>query len=374
MREPIYLDYNATTPMAPEVLEAMIPALRDTWGNASAIHAFGVAAREALDRARADVASLLQCDDDEIVFTSGGTESDNAAIVGIAEARMEHGKHIVISGVEHAAVSEVCVALEARGWSVTRVPVGRDGRVDADRFEEAFRDDTTLVSVMHAQNETGVLQPVGEIGRRARARGIAVHCDAAQSVGKLPVLVDELHVDALTIAAHKLYGPKGIGALYLRRGLPFAPYLRGAGHEGGRRAGTESVALAVGMGAACALAKREGQSRTRHLLELRERLEQGLRARVPALVVHGERVERLPNTSSVALPGVPASVLLARIEGVAAGAGAACHAGKFKPSRVLLAMGVSEELALSTLRLTTGRPTRPEDIDEAVERIVTASR
>jgi len=372
--DPIYLDFNATTPVAPEVLAAMLPALRDRWGNPSSIHAYGRAARRALEDARREVAGLLGCDPDEIIFTSGGTESDNAAIVGIAEALERRGKHLVISNVEHAAVEESCRRLEARGFAVTRVPVDTRGCVDPAAFEQAFRPDTVLVSLMHAQNETGVLQPVAEVAGLARARGIVVHSDAAQSVGKVPVRVPDLGVDALTVAGHKLYAPKGVGALFLRRGTPFVPYLRGAGHEAGRRSGTESVPLAVALGAACALASREIQSRTAHLRSMRDRLESGLRARFSDLVVHGAGAERLPNTAHVALPGVDANALLARLDGVAAAAGAACHAGGATPSRVLLAMGVAPDLALCTLRLTVGRPTRGEDVDAAVEQIAGEAR
>ncbi len=369
MHEPIYLDYNATTPVAPEVLEAMLPALRDGWGNPSSIHAYGVAARRTVDRARDEVAELLGCEPDEVVFTSGGTESDNAALVGIAEARQTRGRHVVISNVEHAAVEETCRYLESRGFTISRVGVDSAGRVSPKAFLEACRPDTILVSLMHAQNETGVLQPVREVARRARSRGIVVHSDAAQSVGKIPVRVRDLDVDALTVAGHKLYAPKGVGALYLRRGTPFAPYLRGAGHERGLRSGTESVPLIAALGAACSLASKEMDERPAHLRALRDRLETRLKERIGDLVVHGSGSERLPNTAYVALPGVNANTLLSRLDGVAAAAGAACHAGGTRPSRVLLAMGVSPDLALCTLRLTVGRPTRTEDVERAALRI-----
>ncbi len=371
--EPIYLDYNATTPVAEEVLAAMVPALRDLWGNPSSSHPYGIAARRALDEARQEVARMLGCAADEVIFTSGGTESDNAAMIGIAEARQAHGRHLVVSCVEHAAVDEPCRALETRGWSVTRVPVGSDGRVDPTAFAAAFRSDTVLASLMHAQNETGVVQPVAEVARRARERGIVVHTDAAQSAGKIPVRVDELGVDALTVAGHKLYAPKGVGALYLRRGTPFAPFLRGAGHEGGRRSGTESVPLAVALGAACSLAAREESERPAHLLALRERLERGLRALLPDVVIHGAGSERLPNTLSLLIPRVRANTLLSRLDGVAASAGAACHAGAESPSKALLAMGIPAEMALCTLRLTVGRPTSAEEVDEAARRIAAAA-
>jgi len=369
MGEPIYLDYNATTPLAPEVLAAMLEALRDAWGNPSSAHAYGRRARAAVENARAEVAALLACEPDEVLFTSGGTESDNAAIFGVADALALRGRHLLISAVEHAAVEQACRRLEDRGYEITRVPVDRDGRVAATDVAAALRPDTVLVSVLHAQNETGVLQPVAEIGALARARGIPFHTDAAQSVGKLAVSVGDLGADLLTVAGHKLYAPQGVGALIVRRGTPFAPLLRGAGHEAGRRSGTENVAGIVGLGAACALASRELPTRTGHLTELRDRLEAKLRRVVPDLVVHGGAVPRLPNTLSVALPGTRALDVAARAEGVSIAAGAACHSRRPSASAVLRAMGVPEDLALATLRLTVGRPTTSEEIDVAADRI-----
>jgi len=365
MEDPIYLDYNATTPIAPEVIEAIVPALRDLWGNASSAHVYGRRARQAIDVARDQVAELLGCEASEIVFTGGGTEADNAAVVGVAEALAEHGKHIVISAVEHAAVEQACRYLEGRDWQISRVPVDRDGRIDVADLERALRPETTLISLMHGQNETGVLQPVAEVGHLARSRNIVFHCDAAQSVGKLSLAVDDLSVDLLTVAGHKLYGPKGTGALYIRRGTPFVSMLRGAAHEAGRRAGTEAVPLIVGLGAACRLATEELPGRTRHLSDLRDRLEAGLRRHVPDLVVHGGNVERLPNTLSAGFPGLDAGELLSRVDGIASAAGAACHSGQPHVSAVLNAMSVEESLALGTLRLTVGRPTTDAEIDRA---------
>ena len=373
MGSPIYLDYNATTPIAPEVIEAMLPALRENWGNPSSAHAYGRRARRAVEHSRGQVAELLGCEPGEIIFTSGGTESDNAAIVGIAEGLEHRGRHVVTSAIEHQAVEESCVYLERRGWSVTRIGVDADGLVDSAAVENAIRPDTTLISIMHANNETGVIQPVEEIRRFAEPREIVVHTDAAQAVGKIGARVDDLNVDALTVAGHKLYGPKGVGALYLRRGTPFAGFMRGAGHEGGRRSGTEDVAEIVGFGAACRLAVEELPGRTDHLRALRDRLEANLRARLPDLVVHGGNVERLPNTLYAAIPGVEAVQLLARAEGVASAAGAACHSDEAHVSRTLKAMGVADALALSTLRLTVGRPTTMQDVDLAAERIADAA-
>lgn len=367
MQLPIYLDYNATGPMAPEVIAAMVSALESTWGNASSNHRYGHRAQEAMQAARRQVASLLGADPEEILFTSGGTESDNAAILGVAAAaaRKQEGRHLVISNVEHAAVERACQRLEADGYTVTRVPVGRDGRVDAEAIEHAIRPETVLISVMHGQNETGVIQPVDAIGKIARRRGIPFHCDAAQSVGKLALDVDSLGVDLLTVAGHKFYGPKGVGALYLRKGTPFESMLLGAGHEAGRRAGTENVPGIVGLGAAAELARTEFPERTRHLEALRDRLRQRLTDGIPDLVVHGESAPRLPNTLSVALPGVQALDLVPRVPDVAIGHGAACHSGKAHVSPTLRAMGIEDSLALSTLRLCVGRPTTDEEIDRA---------
>ncbi len=372
--DPIYLDFNATTPPAPEAVRAMEEALREGWGNPSSSHPIGRRAREILDRARAEVASLLGTGADEIVFTSGGTESDHAAILATTEALRDRSRHVVISAIEHPAVEEACRTLETRGGTVTRVDVGRDGRVDPGAIERAFRPDTVLVSVMHANNETGVIQPVEEIAERARRRGILVHTDAAQSVGKITVSVDRLGVDLLTIAGHKFYAPKGIGALYLRRGTPIEPWIRGGGQERGLRGGTEPIPAIAGLGAACALARAEGTGRTKHLAQMRDRLERLLRGAFPSLVVHGAGAPRLPNTLSCAIPGVRAKTLLEALEGrVAVSAGAACHSGDDAPSRVLLAMGVSPDLARATLRFSTGRSTTPDEVDAALGRILAAA-
>jgi cysteine desulfurase len=374
MSDPIYLDYNATTPPADEVIEAMLPALRDGWGNPSSAHAYGRRARAAIDRARVQVASLLGCSPAEIVFTSGGTESDNAAIVGVAEARADDGRHIVTSTIEHPAVESACAYLERRGWSVTRVGVDARGLVDAEAVEAALRPDTTLVSIMHAHNETGVIQPVAAISRLVRPRGIVLHTDAAQSVGKLAVDVDELGVDLLTVAGHKFYGPPGVGALYLREGTAFSSFLRGGGHESGRRAGTETVPQIVGLGAACELAENELPRRTERMLELRWRLERGLRERIPELVVHGDGVERLPNTLYLSIPGLDANRLLERLPEVAMATGSACHAGETHVPQVLRSMSVDEAVAMGSLRLTVGRPTTTDEVDRAAERIAAVAR
>jgi cysteine desulfurase len=365
--DPIYLDYNATSPVAPEVIEAMVPALRDLWGNPSSPHVYGRRAREAVEKAREQVAALLGCGSDEVIFTGGGTEADNAAIVGVAEAVADRGRHLVTSVVEHPAIEEPCRYLESRGWEVTRVGVDRSGRVAPGEVEAALRPDTVLISIIHAQNETGVLQPIADIGRLAGSRGILMHSDTAQSVGKIRFTAAELNVDLMTVAGHKLYAPKGVGALFLRRGTPFARFMRGAGHESGRRAGTENVPEIVGLGAACALASRELPARTNHLREVRTRLEDQLRRRLPDIVIHGREVERLPNTTSVAFPGTIAQEVAARAEGLAVAAGAACHAGTPHVSAVLKAMGIPDALALATLRLSVGSPTTLDEADRAAE-------
>jgi len=374
MSPPIYLDYNASTPVAPEVLDVMVRVFRDVHGNALSGHAFGRAAREVVEGARAEVAALIGASPDEIVFTSGGTESNNAAILGVAEAAAARGRHVVISAIEHASIDLPCVALAARGWGVARVPVDGSGVVDPRSVEAAIRPDTVLVSVMHANNETGAIQPVAAIARSAKAKGALVHTDAAQSLGKVPVSVDELGIDLLSIAGHKLYAPQGVGALYIRRGTPFVPSQLGAGHQGNRRSGTETVALDAALGAACALAAKELTSRRAHLQAMRDRLEEKLRAGVRGLVVHAGDAKRLPNTLYAAFPGVDAIDLLARVDGVATGSGAACHSGVTTPSKVLTAMGVAPELARATLRLTTGRSTTPEEIDRAAQLLLAALR
>ncbi len=372
MRQPIYLDFNASTPVAPEVLDMMTSVFRDVHGNALSTHAFGTAARRVVETARAEVAAAIGAEADEIVFTSGGTESNNAAIQGVAEALADRGRHLVITSIEHASVEQACRVLEARGWGVTRVQVDPHGTIDARAIESAIRPDTALVSVMHANNETGVIQPVAAAARAAHAKGVLIHTDAAQSLGKIRVNVRELDVDLLSIAGHKLYAPQGVGALYLRRGTPFTPLLRGAGHQQNRRSGTESVALSAALGAACTLADHALDARRAQAQSMRDRLESRLREAFPALVVHGAEAKRLPNTLYAAFPGLEASELLALIDGVAAGSGAACHSGKSDPSRVLLAMGVKPEIARATLRLSTGRSTTEAEIDDAAARIVEA--
>jgi len=366
---PIYLDYNATTPIDPRVAEAMLPYLHEHFGNPSSAHAFGAATRKAVAHARRQVAELLGCGADEVVFTSGGTESNNTAIKGIAMARREGGDHVVTSAVEHPAVTEVCRWLETRGFRVTTVPVDRRGRVDAADVENALEDRTVLVTIMHANNEVGTIQPIEEIAAAARARGIPTHTDAAQSVGKIPVRVDELGVDLVSVAGHKLYAPKGVGALYVRGGVSLEKQLHGADHEMNWRAGTENVLEIVGLGRACELATTELEQGAEHLRRLRDRLENGLRGAVSDLHIHGDPEHRLPNTLSVGFPGLEADSILSELTDVAASAGAACHADGVVVSAVLEAMRVPTEIAMGTIRLSVGRPTTDQEVDKAVEAI-----
>ena len=365
----IYLDYNATTPVDPRVADAMRPYLTEGYGNPSSGHRLGRDARAAVDDARARVASCLGCDAMEVVFTSGGSESNNTAITGVVNAH--GGGHVITSAVEHPAVLEVVLALEMAGRiSLSVVGVGGDGRVDPSAVERAMTPETVLVTLMLANNEVGSLQPVREVAEQCRRRGITVHTDAAQAVGKIPVDVADLGVDLLTVAGHKLYAPKGVGALYVRDGVPMEPLIRGASHERGRRAGTESVLLATGLGAACTIVREEVSNEAPWLAALRQRLLGRLRAGRPDLVVHGSS-HRLPNTLSVAFPGVDANRLLGRLsDRVAASAGAACHSNRVAVSHVLAAMGLDSQTALSTIRLSVGRFTSEEEVDRAADVIL----
>ena len=374
MSDPIYLDYNATTPVAPEVAEAMQPFVADLFGNPSSSHVHGVRTRQAVDRARGQVALLLGCDADEVVFTSGGTEANNWAIKGSAEALRERGDHVVTSAVEHPAVTEVCRFLETRGFSVTYLPVDAAGRVAPGEVERAVGPRTILVTVMLANNEVGTLQPIAEIARIAAARGVRVHTDAAQAVGKVPVRVDDLGVDLLSVAGHKLYAPKGIGALYIRRGTELAKFMHGADHESDRRAGTENVLEIVGLGRAAELAAAEMEQRVEHARSMRDRLHRALAEAHPDAVLNGHPDERLPNTLSLSFPGIKANKLLDRLDGVAASAGAACHSSVVTVSHVLEAMAVPQHVAMGTIRLSVGRETTEAHVDRAARRIVEVVR
>jgi cysteine desulfurase len=366
----IYLDFNASTPLAPEVVEAMRPFLTEHFGNPSSHHWAGEPAKAALERARAQVAALLGCEPDEVVFTSGGTESNNHALKGAFFANRERGEHIVTSAVEHPAVLQPLRFLETLGAKVTVVPVDRAGRVDPEDIEKAITPRTILVSVMHANNEVGTVQPIAEIAAVTRAAGVLLHTDAAQSVGKIPVRVADLGVDLLSVAGHKLYAPKGIGALYIRRGTRIEPFVHGAGHERGRRAGTENVLLAVGLGAACELAARwVGMPSVR---DLRDRFEQRLKERLSDRVtMNGAGAERLPNTANVNFVGQVGAEVLARVPGLAASTGSACHAESVQLSPVLAAMRVPPREGMGAVRFSLGRTTTWDELEAVLAAVGT---
>jgi cysteine desulfurase NifS/selenium donor protein len=372
---PIYLDYNATTPVLPAVAEAMLPFLYEHFGNPSSGHAYGATARRAVEKARLQVAGLLHARPEEIVFTSGGSEANNTVILGVARLLRSRGRHVVTSAVEHPAVLEPCAVLAADGFRVTRVPVDERGRVDPSDVAEALTPETVLVTVMHANNEVGTIEPVAEIARLARERGILVHTDAAQSAGKIPVDVGELGVDFLSLAGHKLYAPKGVGALYVRSGLELPRLVHGASHESGRRAGTENVLEIVGLGEASEIAGRDLEANRRHFRAMRDRLWAALSREIEDLRRNGGAEAVLPNTLSVGIGGVEASTLLAEVgDRLAASAGAACHAAGVEVSTVLQAMRVPLRYAAGTVRFSVGRGTTESEVDEAVRIVADAVR
>jgi len=368
-RDPIYLDYNATTPILPEVVQAILPYLSEHFGNPSSGHVYGLRTRQAVARARDQVAALLGCDSDEIIFTSGGTEANNLAIRGVTAARPAR-RHVVTTAIEHPATARPCDFLERRGFHVTRLGVDPGGRARLDDARSAIDDATALVTVMHSNNETGVLQPVAELTALARAAGAIVHTDAAQSLGKVPVDVRRLDVDLLSVAGHKLYAPKGVGALYVRRGTPLEPLVLGAGHERGLRPGTENVAFIVGLGAACEAVGRDLDAEAARIRVLRDRLWDHLAAAVPGLALNGHREARLPNTLNVRFPRASGNAVLADATRIAASTGSACHVGHESASAAILALGVSAEEAIGSVRLTLGRGTTEVDVDEAANALV----
>jgi cysteine desulfurase len=380
--DPIYLDYNATTPIDPAVLDAMLPYLREHYGNPSSTHAYGKRAHDAVEQARRQVAELLNAEPDEIVFTGGGSEASNFAIKGAVFVRMtglfarwRDAPHVVISAVEHPATTQPCDFLKRLGCAVTVVPVDRQGCVDPEAVRRAITKRTALVSVMHSNNEVGTFQPIKEIAALTRARGVLLHTDAAQSVGKVPLDVNDLGVDLLTVAGHKLYAPKGVGALYVRRGVRLEPFLHGAGHEGGRRAGTENVPYLAALGAACAIARKALPEEAGRLRRLRDRLWERLRAGLGDRVsLNGHPEKRLPNTLNVNVAGCVGAELLEKTPAVAASTGSACHEGKVTQSAVLCAMGVPPELGRGALRLTVGRFTTEEQIDRAADALVRSAK
>jgi cysteine desulfurase len=370
---PVYLDHNASTPVLPEVLEAMLPYLSQHYGNPSSTHVYGRVMRQAVERAREQVAALIDCDSGEICFTSGGTEANNLAIRGVAAANPGR-RHIVTSVVEHPATSGPCACLEAAAYRVDRVAVDHTGAVKIPDISAAIGNGTLLVTVMHANSETGTLQAIGEISGLAHATGALMHTDAAQSVGKVPVSVRREEVDLLSVAGHKLYAPPGVGALFVRSGTPIEPLLLGAGHEHGLRPGTENVAAIAGLGQACAIAQRNLAEEALRIAALRDHLWGRLQQQIPALALNGHPVNRLPNTLNVRFPGVSGNALLAECPAVAASTGSACHAGKNSASAVILAMGVPPEQAAGSVRLTLGRGNNRGEIDQAADALIRAWR
>ena len=365
----IYLDYNATTPIDHQVAEAMLPFIHGVFGNPSSGHSFGVAAHAGVDRARRQVSSLLGCDDDDLIFTSGGTEANNHAIKGVAEANCKRGNHIITSAIEHPAVTEVCRYLEGHGFRVSYLPVDEYGMVDPRQVEAVISSETILVTIMHANNEVGTIQPIAEISEIAHRHGSLVHTDCAQSLGKIPVRVDDLGVDLLSIAGHKLYAPKGIGALFIRPGVRLEKLMHGANHEQDRRAGTENVIQIAGLGMACELIEQNLEQYAAHMALMRDRLEQGLLAMERDAQVNGHPGRRLPNTSSVSFRGLEADRILANLRSVAASAGAACHSDQVEVSHVLEAMNIPTDYAMGTLRFSVGRFTTANEIDRALVEI-----
>ena len=368
MMKPIYLDYNASTPVAPQVLEEMLPYLKGTYGNPSSSHPFGAACRAGIEQARERVALLLGCEATEIIFTSGATESNNMVIKGIAKAAGK-GKHFITSRIEHPAVLEPCRHIERFGYSVTYLPVDRFGLVDPVDLEKAIRPDTVLVSIMHSNNEVGTIQDITELARVASSRGVLFHTDAAQSVGKVRVRVEELGVDFLTVAGHKFYAPKGIGALYIRSGRSIEPLLHGAGHERGLRPGTENAAFIVGLGAACMDAMPLLETEGPRQRALGQRLFEGLQRAGLKVHLNGHPGKKLPNTWNISFEGFLSTDVMEALSGVAVSPGAACHGDLVEPSHVLAAMGTDPALARGAIRFSLGRETSEGEIDHVVEKL-----
>jgi cysteine desulfurase len=373
MIKPIYLDYNGTTPHDPEVIEAMRPFLETEFGNPSSSHWYGIKPKQAVETARRQVAGILNCRPAEIFFTSGGTESNNHAIRGVARRFREKGNHIITSNFEHPAVLEVCRYLEADGFETTYLPVSEDGLVDPADVERAVRPTTILITVMHANNEVGTVQPIAEISRIAKKHDIAMHTDAAQSAGKIPTHVEQLGVDLLSVAGHKVYAPKGIGVLYVRPPLVPEKFCFGAGQEMGWRAGTENVLEIVGLGKACEIAQRDLENNMARMKFLRDRLHEGLLARIFDIRLNGHLEHRLPNTLNISLKGLEANRILEEIGlEVAASAGAACHSDSVQISHVLEAMGIPLEWAKGTIRFSVGRMTTEKEIDKTIRVVADA--
>ena len=371
MTDPVYLDYNATTPVAPEVADAIEPYLREHFGNPSSSHIYGQRAKQAVEQARGEVAALIGAGREEIVFTGCATEANNLAIQGVARALAGNKKHLITSAIEHPSVMQPFLKLRNEGWEVTILPVDRHGRVSPVTVERAIRPDTALISVMHANNEVGTIQPIADIARLAHSKGILLHTDAAQSAGKIPLNVHKLGVDLLTLAGHKFYAPKGVGALYVRSGTPVSPLQVGAGHEHGLRPGTENVPFAVGLGVAASLARKRLPKLQAYLTSLRDQLHARLQAEIPGLALNGHNEARLPNTLNISFPDVSGHELLAgAAQDVAASTGSACHSGDHAVSGVLGAMKTGTLRAVGAVRLSVGIYTTPADIERAARALI----
>jgi cysteine desulfurase len=366
----VYLDHAATTPVDARVMEAMRPYFDREFGNASSLYHHGQQARLAMEGARKKAARLINAEPEEIVFTSGGTESDNLALIGAARALIEKGNHIITTRIEHHAIIETCIFLEGQGFRVTYIDADEHGMIDPADVEKAFTDKTILVSVMHVNNEIGTIEPISEIGRVCRKRGVCFHTDAVQGFGKVPLDVRSMNIDLLTASSHKIYGPKGVGILYVRKGVKIEPLLHGGNHEGGRRAGTENVAGIVGFGKACEIAAQEMKSEAKRLTSLRNRLVKGV-LRIEKSYLNGHPGNRLPGNANFRFDGIEGEALVLRLDatGIEASTGSACSSRELKPSHVLTAIGLKPEQAHGSLRLTLGKHTTKDDVDYVIEKL-----
>ncbi|MDD1774677.1 MAG: cysteine desulfurase NifS [Methanobacterium sp.] len=370
----MYMDHSATSPVDPEVFKAMEPYFVNSYGNASTLYSLGREARKAMEESRKMVASLIRAKPDEIIFTSGGTESDNIAIKGIAYRLRDKGNHIITSNIEHPAVDETCKYLENNGFKVTYLPAGEDGIINTNDLEEAIIDKTILITIMHANNEIGTIQPIKEIGAIAREKKIVFHTDAVQSVGKIPVNVDDLNVDMLSLSAHKLYGPKGVGALYIKKGVRVEPIIHGGGHEKGIRPGTENVAGIVGLGKACQIAEENLYETAQYVASIRDEIIKKVLEQIEKSYLNGHPTNRLPNNINFRFTGIEGESLVLHLDakGIASSTGSACSSKKLEPSHVLMALGLKEVDAHGSLRLTLGKENKKEEIDYIVDSIKNA--
>lgn len=365
----VYLDNAATTALSPRVLEAMLPYFTQYYGNPSSVHAFGREAKQGLDKARDQVAKALHCEPSEVIFTGCGTESDNTVLLGVAQRYGDKGKHIITTNVEHHAILHTCEYLEKQGYSVTYLPVDQDGLVTAEQVAAAIRPDTILVSIMFANNEVGTIMPIQEIGAVCKEKGVLFHTDAVQAVGHIPVDVQAMHIDMLSLSAHKFHGPKGVGALYCRKGIRLPSYIMGGAQERGRRAGTENVAGIVGLGAAIQLATEQLEENRAKMTARRDRLMTGIQARISEVKLNGHPTNRLPNNVNFSFKYIEGESILLMLDmnGIAASSGSACTSGSLDPSHVLLALGLPHEIAHGSVRLTLGDETTEEDIDYTID-------